>query len=192
MSRTLAAALVSFAGLACGGQALSTSPSESTVDAGVTSVTGSINGISLPNAYALAIPDNSAATGPLTNQYTQLALGIANKPIGCSTPGIPNGAFLGIQLITAGATPIGPGTYEINSDPSSNIDNIAALVTTDSSCEEASPATCVGGSVTITSASATMFAGSFILAFDSGQTMTGTFVADVCTSVPASLNGTTC
>ena len=188
---TAALTLVGAATLvACGGHASTTEGPAA--DAGTTTVEGTIDGVSLPVAYAVAIPDNSNATGGPTNQYTRLALGIANKPLGCNTPSIPNGTILGFSIIAPGTAPVGPGSYEINTNSASAVDNVAALVTTDASCAESSPSSVIGGTVTIIDATDTMITGSFSLAFDSGEALQGTFAAPVCAAIPPSLQGTAC
>jgi hypothetical protein len=175
--------------LACGGHSDAPSP----VDAGVTKVNGSIGGVSFPAAaYAIAVPNNENVSGDPFNEYGQLALAIASKTLGCATPSLPDSIFIGIELIAPGSVPVGPGTYAINADPQSSNDNVAALVTTDASCAETAPANCIGGSVTIVSATATAIAGSFTLAFDSGEALTGTFNADVCAAIPSSVSGKPC
>jgi hypothetical protein len=173
---------------ACGGH----SAASATTDAGVTAVEGTIDGISLSVAYAVAIPDNSNATGGPTNQYTRLALGIANKPFGCDTGGIPNATILSLSITTPGTAPVGLGSYEINVDSASALDNVAALVTTDKTCAESATSSVVGGTVTITATSPTMISGNFSLAFDSGEALQGTFAAVTCPSIPASLRGVAC
>jgi hypothetical protein len=184
-STLLAAGLLA----ACGGHSGSSS---AVVDAGTTEVEGTINGISLVHAYAVAIPDNSNANNPPTNQYTRLALGIANRPLTCDTGGIPNGTILTFSIITPGQAPVGPGAYEINTNSASAVDNVAALITTDATCAASSPASVVGGTVRITEATDSVIAGSFSLAFDSGEALQGTFAAATCTAIPPSLRGVGC
>jgi len=178
--------------VACGGHSASDPPSKT--DAGVTAVTGSIGGVTFPAAaYAIAVPDNSnVMTSDPYNEYAKLALAIAGKPLGCTTPSLPDSEIIGITLIAVGPVPIGPGTYEIDADPQSSSNNNADLVTTDATCTQAAPANCIGGSVTITSATSTTIAGSFTLAFDSGEAMTGTFNAGVCDAIPAAISGNPC
>jgi hypothetical protein len=191
MSRTTAVLALGLSVLACGGH--SESLASDGPDAGITKVTGTIGGVGFPGgAYAIAIPDNENATASPGNEYTQLALAIAGKPLACTTSSLPNSVFIGIQIILPGAAPVGPGTYEIEANPESSNDNVAALVTTDSNCAEAAPANCVGGSVTITASTATSISGSFTLAFDSGEAITGTFGAEVCSAIPSSVNGSPC
>ena len=100
--------------------------------------------------------------------------------------------FIGITLIVVGSVPVGPGTYAIDADPQGSANSNADLVTTDASCTETAPANCIGGSVTITSATSAGIAGSFTLAFDSGEAITGTFNAGICDAVPTSVSGKPC
>jgi hypothetical protein len=183
-------ALVATAMLgACGGHSGVTAAEP---DAGVTAVEGAIDGVSIAHAYAIAIPDDSNANNPPTNQYTQLALGIADKPLACDTAGIPNGTILSFSIILAGPLPVGPGAYEINTDSASAYDNVAALLTTDVTCAVSSPANVIGGTVRITEATDAFISGSFSLAFDSGEALQGTFGAAVCSAIPPSLRGVSC
>jgi hypothetical protein len=193
--KTIAALVSSFALLAaCGGQSLSKGPgsTESGVDAGVTQVRGSVNGISLASAYAIAVPDNSNAnTGP-TFESTALVLGIANKPLACDTAGIPNSTLIGISIKLPGTAPVGPGSYAINLDPSSAYDNLADVVTTDGACTQSSTADCTGGTLTITSVTASLIVGTFTLIFDTGDEMNGNFSAVICPSIPAAIHDSAC
>jgi hypothetical protein len=157
------------------------------------SVSGTVAGVKFPStAYAVAIPNNESGSGDTNNQYTQLTLAIAGKPLACDTKSVPASLFIGVQIILPGAAPVGPGTYPIDANPESAINNVAALVTTDAHCAETGPATCVGGSVTIKATSDAQISGSFTLAFDSGETMTGTFDAVVCASVPQAVADQPC
>jgi hypothetical protein len=162
-------------------------------DGGVTAVEGTINGVSLTtSAYAVAIPDNSNATAGPTNQYTVLAIGIASKALGCTTAGLPNSTLIGISIKQEGTVPVGLGSYAINTDQTSSLNNNAALLMTDATCTETFPANCIGGTVTITRASDESIAGTFTLAFDTGEALHGTFTALICPSLPPSLRGSGC
>ena len=70
--------------------------------------------------------------------------------------------------------------------------DLADLVTTDATCDEVSPSSCIGGTVTITEVTATTMTGTFELAFDTGEALHGTFNAGICASVPPSLAGASC
>ncbi len=187
------ALLVSLAGLAgCGGQS---GAATTAIDAGTTEVNGTIDGIGLTRAYAVAVPDNSNASGGIggpTDEYTRLVLGIANQPLTCGTGNLPNSSFLGISITTQGTLPVGLGSYSIETNLTSSLDNVAALIVTDSTCTEASPAGVVGGTVMITTVTDSVIAGSFTLAFDSGEALHGTFAAPVCAALPAWLRGVAC
>ena len=187
MGRYLTALVVTFSLLACGGHSQGDPP-----DTGTTSVQGSVNGVTLTEATAVAIPDNSNATGGPTNEYTRLTLGIANQALTCTTGSLPNGTLIGITITVPGTAPVGPGSYTVNNDQTSALENIAALVTTDGSCAETAPATCIGGTITIDLVSDGAISGKFTLAFDSGEALHGTFSASVCTTVPAPVRGGGC
>jgi hypothetical protein len=173
----------------CGGHSLEVAGRD---DAGITFVEGSIAGVSLASGYAVAIPDNSNATAGPTNEYTVLAIGIASKALACETGGLPNSTLIGISIKRQGTAPVGPGSYEINTDQTSSLNNNAALITTDSVCSETFPANCIGGTVTITEASDASVSGTFTLAFDTGEAMHGTFNAVICPKIPASMRGVSC
>ncbi len=200
MSRTLAASVASLgrviaacAGLvaACGGH--SQVNGTGATEQGIATVQGSIGGVSLPTAYALAIPDNSAADSGPTRAYTMLSLGIANKPLACDTPGLPNSTLIGISIKLPGPVPVGVGSYAIdNLDSTSPYDNLADLVTTDANCNETPPSGCIGGTIAITEITDTVVTGTFTLAFDTGEALHGTFTAAVCPTVPPSLHGASC
>jgi hypothetical protein len=192
LATSIAAAWTSLAVVAfgCGGHSVPMDAGP--VSAGETTVQGSVGGISLPAAYALAIPDNSNADSGPTKAFTTLSLGIANKPFDCSTAGLPNSTLIGISIKSIGYMPVGIGSYAIDLDSASPYDNLADLVTTDATCDEVSPSSCIGGTVTITEVTATTMTGTFELAFDTGEALHGTFNAGICASVPPSLAGASC
>jgi hypothetical protein len=162
-------------------------------DAGTTAVQGTINGVALTTkAYAVAVPDNSNATAGPTNQYTALAIGIASKSLECTTGGLPNSALIGISLKQIGTTPVGLGSYVINADQTSSLNNNAALLTTDSTCSQTYPAVVIGGTVTISAANAETITGTFTLAFDTGEALHGAFSAQICATAPAPMRGWSC
>jgi hypothetical protein len=178
----------------CGGRAaLEPSSSETDGDGGATaSVVGAVHGVSLPTAYAIAVPDNSNASNYITDQYTTLTIAITDHPLACDSASIPNTTLVGIKLSSKGGAPVGVGTYTIDADATSSIENLAALVTLDAQCNKTAPAACVAGSVTITAVTGAAMSGTFALDFDSGDSLTGTFAAATCTKLPASLEGAPC
>jgi hypothetical protein len=174
----------------CGAKAVA--PPTEQPDAGSTTVTGTVSGVSIPSAHALAVPDDSQTTAEPQNQYARLTIEIASQPLTCTSGPLPNAAFIGILLAQSGPNPIGPGAYTITNDSLGDIENLASLVSTDATCAETTPATCIAGTVTIAAVSPTIIRGSFALSFDTGEAMQGTFAADICATAPPALTGAAC
>jgi hypothetical protein len=190
LARSAVASALAFLASGCAGR--SQQLGGSIADAGTTRVTGSVAGVSFASSYAVAVPDNSEIGGPPSNQYGRLTLEIASQPLTCSSGALANATFIGLSITVPGTSPVGPGVYGITDSPDTSFENLAALITTDATCTETSPATCTAGAVTIAALSASVVTGSFTLQFSTGESLEGVFTAPVCATAPPALTGASC
>lgn len=137
---------------------------------GANAVHGSVAGVSLAAASALAI-DYSTSTGA-----PRIAIAISTHANLCSLAGSPaNATTLDLDVDAAGQPSLGPGTYAIATPLVS-----ATIVRADATCQQTlSDAHAGSGTITITTIDSTHVAGSFSLKFPSGS-LDGTFDAPFC------------
>jgi hypothetical protein len=178
-------ALVSMPFAACGG---STSSGGST---GGGSVTGSVGGISLNVADAIA----SNANGTLGVDAKSVVVEIFDIPSVCAlAQTFPAGAdkanYTGLVIFFTelNGSPLGPGTYNVGTtivgpDAGLGARAGASLVKNDAQCQSQVPAgtgAATSGSATITNVTASLVTGTFNLTFPQGS-FQGSFNASVCT-----------
>ncbi|MGH7434952.1 MAG: LamG domain-containing protein [Polyangiaceae bacterium] len=174
--------------------------------AGTANVTGSVSGITLSamdeaSISGLIFPSTGGIG--VTSQAAVLGIVISDTPGACSVQlnalaGSDQKAAttqLALAMGVGGSTPIGPGTYGINSGLTSGPDSLnpgqswvfASLTQTTATCGF-SPSTVTGGqpdsqaasgTITISQVTSSSISGSFDLTFNSG-TLTGSFDAPTC------------
>jgi hypothetical protein len=164
---------------------------------GSTGVTGTVAGLAFSGREALSavVPPTTCTVSGASVSVAGLVIGVSNFTGTCSLVGNACAAKANAQGLVVAlanlspsalgqASPIGPGTYTISpiSSPSiSTRQGFAALGRTDASCNDVSSVPDVsGGTVTITSASATSAAGNLSLTFADGSTLSGPFTTTGC------------
>jgi hypothetical protein len=173
----------SEAGLDSGSSSGSDSSSSGSGSGGNTA-TGSVNGVSLTVAGSLALTGTLALQDGGVAQTLVVGLSSADLSSFCaaaqmySNTDIASTTTLTVGALVLGSTPVGPGTYTIDSDAGTSTGE-GALSQTNATCQDTVHDQATSGTVTITSASSTNVTGTYDLTF-AGGSMSGSFSAGVC------------
>ncbi len=190
-ARTLSAGWLLVGALGCGG---------GTTSAGGNSASGSVDGVSLPVASGFALVGPSMLSGC----YGQTCdpFGDTVEVVLTNTAGLTcsfvasqqNVTFANVAALTlevGNATPVEPGTYAIDTAGDDAGDGgwplaAAWFATTTANCGAGLSVRATGGTVTLTTASASHVAGSYTATLAQG-TLAGSFDIDVCSLADASI-----
>lgn len=189
-ARTLSAGWLLVGALGCG---------RGTTSAGGNSASGSVDGVSLPVASGFAFVGPSILSGcygETCDPFGDTVEVVLTNAAGftCSfVASQENATFANVAVLTlevGNATPVGPGTYAIDTaaeDAGDGAWPLAAawLATATADCGAGLAVRATGGSVRLTTASATHVAGSYTATFAQG-TLAGSFDVDVCSLADAS------
>jgi hypothetical protein len=164
---------------ACGGQTTSGGlPPTVTGTVGGKPVTPALDGVGLVGA------ENTG--GETTESYASAVL--TNLPNTCailSAGGNPaNATALTLTVVDANA-PIAPGTYTIDGGFShQGVQVEAQYVVQDATCTSTTTESAESGTITFSSVGGSILAGSFDVAFPSGDHLQGTFASPLCDAAP--------
>lgn len=170
----------------------------STTGAAGNSTSGSVEGVSLSVESALAVVGQGSI---LSGCYGQTCYPVGDTvtvvltnaaAFTCSTlasqPNVSFANLAGLTLEVGNATPVGPGTYAIDDalgDAGAWPLAAAWFASSTADCGAGLSARATGGTITLTTASASHVAGTFTATFDQG-TLSGSFDVDVCSPSDAS------
>jgi hypothetical protein len=192
----IAPCAVALALAACGGSDNNGNNGGGT--AGTTGVTGTVAGLAFTGKEALSavVPPTTCTVRGVSASVASLVIGVSSvtgtcslASNACTAKANAQGLVLAVANVSpfGPASPIGPGTYTISplSSPSNSLQQaFAFLGRTDASCSDvASTPDATGGTVTITSVSATSASGTVNVTFADGSTLTGPFTTTSCSGL---------
>jgi hypothetical protein len=170
---TLAAALA-----ACSSSGAKSGPS--------ITVNGTYGGQPIPTTDAMAVLRTDTVNGVTS---ASAGIDVTNYPAACAVAqrgGNPaSSTTLDIGVAASGST-VPPGTYLVRGTPTQNA--IVLYLVTDATCAETTAAIAIDGHVHITAASGGTVAGDFDVTFATGEHLTGSFSAPVCSGLDPNAN----
>jgi hypothetical protein len=186
MRRTFTAGLIVAAAVAVLGGSACSSSSSGGGGSGSASVTGTIQGATVPSNDAVGL--SSVASN---NGVTEAAVGVivtsVNNACGVlQDHGNPANATALVVEVAAMGSSVATGTYNI---VSSGFGATASYAAQDQNCNTTLNETASSGTVTISSNSGSSVSGTFDLTFD-GDHLTGSFTAPICSYSTSTDGGT--